>query len=267
METKELNRLKKELKSMEDRLSEIPDEKEGFAQRLKAAQKKDAEADSRIEALRKERQAAIVAGGDVETLTAKMKEIVEYDDLVEDEIAGLTSKLSDLDEEEKKLAVNVKDLGKKIFREETVRPLVDEYNTRAAQLAKTLTEIQRTQRLYAKTFSSSGQALFFSYPNVTGFGVQSLPGMWMRDEQPISEHFNRTVTANELAGEEREEDIKGKYPDCKCFRCDAYTGVDYEGKVRCNRLGGPVPQDILLGQAKQRHAPEAERCMFGPRDI
>jgi len=260
---KEAGGLKKELQETQERIQQIAPDRERIKQRLDSAKRKHSQVESQITELRKERQTVLVDEGDLEDVNIRLKAVRKSDELLEDEIEGLFRKLSDLDKEEQNLSVNSIALRKKIFKEETVNPLVAKYNKLAPELADILTQLDEAADTYRRRFDSQGNKLLRS--NKDSYGILSLPAIWMYEEEPIPEYYNRIATGERLQGKNNERHMIDKYPACKCFGCGEYTGVLPDFTVRCKRLGGKVPEDILLGQTAQRRTPEIDRCSFTPR--
>jgi hypothetical protein len=260
---KNIKELKKELQEAEARLPQIGIDKKSIMDRLETAKRKHSRVESQIENLRKERQTILVDGGGLEDVNARLKEVRESDEHLEDEITGLTNKLSSLDKEERNLAAKATDLGKQILKEGTVRPLVEKYNEVASELAKVLALLYEAIHVYKKTFFSTGDKLVRSNPD--NFGIHSLPAVWMYGEEPIPEHHNGIAIGMRLENEDRRKHMKAQYPECKCFECAEYAGVDQTFMVRCKRLEGEVPKSILTGQVTKRVDLENLRCVFSPQ--
>lgn len=252
-----------ELQWVKERIQQIAPEREKIKERLETAKKKHSQVESRIAEIRKERQSVLVDEGNLEDVNARLKEVRKSDELLEDEIEGLSRKLSDLDKEEQDLTAKLTALRKKIFKEETVIPLVAKYNKLAPELAEILAKLDEAIDVYIKTFNSQGNKLIRS--NKDNYGILSLPAIWMYEEEPIPEYYNRIATAERIQGKNNERHVMDSYPACKCFGCAEYAGVLFDLTVRCKRLAGQVPQEILLGQNAQRKTPETERCSFTPR--
>lgn len=263
---KDIKKMESELKTVQKRIVEIQPEKKKLEERLEAAKKNHSRIESRITELRNERQDILVAEGDLEDVNTRLKEIRKSGEILEDEIEGLSRRLASLEVEETRLAAQSKELGKEIFKEKTIRPLVIEYNRIAPELAETLKGFQAAMETYIRTFDSPGHRILLDQQANTG--PRSLPGIWLPGEEPVPEYYNAAVESEKLAAQERERHVRNQYPDCRCFRCTSYAGVLPDLTIRCGLLGSEVPREVLSGKTPARDSEAARqfflRCSFTP---
>lgn len=257
-----VGQLNKEIKATEEQLSEIGTQKAILTGRLDEARENLALVKSRTEALRKERQGILVDGGEPEEATLRLREIKNSVDLLEDEIEGITERLSYLSEEEGNLKIALVDLRKTAFKEGMIRPLVDEYNHLAPALAKTLSDIDKRSHEYVRLFHSAGAKLVHSNPNTATHTIQSLPALWMHGEDPKPEYYNRINAAKEAALEDLERNLRQMHPDCVCWSCGERGEVFQWGEMSCKALRGIIPQKIITGRFDLLRGSEASRCVF-----
>lgn len=263
---KEVKKMESELKTVQERIGQIAPERKRIEERFETAKKKHSEIESRIAELRGERQEILVAEGDLEDVNARLKEVRKSEEILEDEIEGLSRKLASLEIEETRLTARSTELRKEIFKEGTIRPAVVEYNRIAPQLAEILRRFHAAMGEYKRTFGSPAQRLIADQAG--NIGPRLLPGMWLPGEDPVPDYYDRAAEAEKDAAQAREQQIKDAYPDCKCFRCTAYTGVLPDLSVRCSRLGGEVPREMLIGKTPARNSEAArqffDRCSLTP---
>ena len=265
---KDLNKLKSELKDVEERIAQIDPEREKLGERLEAARRKHSQIETQIAELRGERQDLLVDESDLDDVNARIKETRKSEEILEDEIEGLSRKIASLEDEENRLAHNAKDLRKEIFKEGTIRPLMVEYNRLASQLGGVLRQFQATLAEYKRTFESPAHRIAGDHDGNTG--PLRLPGMWLPGEDPVPAHYDRTEEASKLTAQANEMIMKEKYSGCRCFRCANYAGVSPHLTVHCDAIKGEIPREILEGQKTLpplgRWETFRHQCSFTPVD-
>lgn len=259
---KEVKEMKSELKTVQERIGEIAPEKERIRERLDVAKQKHSQIESQISDLRNERQDILVVEGDLDNVNVRLKETRKLEEILEDEIEGLSRKFSSLEAEEPRLADQAKELRKEIFKEETLRPLIAEYNRLAPELAEVLKRFAAAADTYIRTFNSPAHRIFLDQG--INAGPRSLPGMWLPGDEPVPEYYNRGIEAERLVARARVEQIKNTYPDCRCFKCASLAGVEADLTVRCSRLGDQVPREILNGLNPSQGTRAYIMCVFTP---
>lgn len=135
-----ISELQAEIKVIEGRISANIRELEGAEEKLKEAMRQLELIEPREREVREERQGLLANGKEIKEATKTLRDIREKRELLEDEIAGLEKKISNLRAEGESLP------GKKRQHEMHLRgtmliPLVTRYNQDAEKMAKTLKEI------------------------------------------------------------------------------------------------------------------------------
>lgn len=115
--------------------------------RLEDCSLKIPQAEAEIECLRKERQKVLADRGDPQTINTAIKKCREVFELTEDEVAGLTEKLAALEKKYEELNMEKPLIERHILIEETLRPLVNNYNNLAREMADTLISIEKAKLL------------------------------------------------------------------------------------------------------------------------
>jgi len=259
---KKVKALRNELSEIENRLFQTGVELEQAQQRLDATKKKEAQAESYVLKLRSERQDLLVDGGSLEEINALIDTARKFEELLGDEIEGLSRKITRLGDEDKRLSVRKTELQKDIFREDEIRPLVVKYNELAPQLAGILMQLDAAAWRYRKTFSTAGQRLVQSGPDVDYHLVHAVPGIWLYGEEPVPAYYDRKLSVDKYELMAVDETMRAKYPDCNCFKCTGFVKVNKDFTCSCSRLQGIIPRTVLTGQATQENTPVLNRCKF-----
>ncbi len=141
---------KEELDRIESRRTQAIQEKTECGKKLTIAEKGLSARGNQVAAAREKRQTALANGGDPAKLNAKIRDLRLEDELIEDTIIGLRKKLASLDEEIPRLYREANGLKQILLKEETARPLIDEYNSLAKQMADVLTRLHQTITDYGR---------------------------------------------------------------------------------------------------------------------
>jgi|GEM_PF-3371845 len=263
---KDLKKLKSELKDTEERIAQIGPEREKLQERLEAAKKKHSQIETQITELRGERQDLLVAEEGLEDVNARLKEVRKSEEILEDEIQGLSRTIESLNTTDARLADLAIDLRKDIVKEGTLRPLVVEYNKLAPELAEVLKKIYAAIDTYRRDFNSPAQRVVEAHEG--NIGPRILPGIWLPGEDPAPNYYDRAVEASKRQAQANEKTMKERYPDCRCFRCANYAGVSPHLTVHCEAIKGEIPGEILAGQKPtypgDRWAMFYRQCSFTP---
>ncbi len=138
----EAEELRKELGTVKARIAEIDTERKEADKRLSTAKIERAGLGRQIEAERKKRQDLLADGLDAKGCNVKIADARRRDELLEDEAIGLQKKLDRLMEEWKKVYGRAAEIEKALFKEERLRPLVDQYNGLAGAIAGVLVDLE-----------------------------------------------------------------------------------------------------------------------------
>jgi hypothetical protein len=222
--------------------------------------------------MRKERQDLLADGGDTKKINARIEENRHRDELIEDEIVGLTQKIDRLEKEAGTLSARRIVVKETLLKEEVARPLVDRYNELATAMTEVLTDLDEALAEFdtlqipgrpqnVLTRSSDGNPM----PHVI-----SLIGF--EGELPQPHAFDRGKISAARRMKQRHEDIEGRYPRCECFKCGDYLGfVSSDAPFpSCSRIRGPIPPELLVGNTTceahmERLRREADKMMEGVR--
>lgn len=141
---KELERLvgeqNRRLRDIEKQLENIENECSTTGQQLIEARKQMEKLNTEHETSRKERQVILANGGDPSKINARLKAIKDELEMVEDKIIGLEGRNEKLKEEEKILVEEQKEVRMNILKVQ-FKPLIEEYNEQASQLAQVVKKI------------------------------------------------------------------------------------------------------------------------------
>ncbi len=135
---------KEELDRIESRRTQAIQEKTECGKKLTIAEKGLSARGNQVAAAREKRQTALANGVDPAKLNAKIRDLRLEDELIEDTIIGLRKKLASLDEEIPRLYREANGLKQNILKEESARPLMEEYNDLARKMADVLTKLHET---------------------------------------------------------------------------------------------------------------------------
>jgi len=142
--TMTIEEAKKELHRIESRRPRAIEEKTACQKALLRAEKGLSARGIQARAAREERQEALANGVSPAKLNAKVRDLRLEDELVEDEVIGLRTKLARLDEEIPRLYGEANGLKQIILKEESARPLMEEYNDLARKMSDVLTGLHQT---------------------------------------------------------------------------------------------------------------------------
>jgi len=101
-----------------------------------------------IERLRRERQTVLAEEGDPKKINAAIREIRQNQEMIEDEILGLEEKCSFLEDQKIDLEREMYLLNREIIKEETIRPLVAEYNEIGRRMSEILMSLEEAKVRY-----------------------------------------------------------------------------------------------------------------------
>jgi hypothetical protein len=245
----QVEELKKKLEGIVERIGEIDKEKKASLERLDAAKERDARLDSKIAALRMERQALLADGEDTDEINAGIEEMRHKDELIEDEIAGLQAKITRLEKEEAKLSADRIITKELLLKEETARPLVDRYNELAVQIAEILTDLDETTDEF-NTLQIAGRPMNALTQSSGGGAMPTIIPMLSFIDEPQKAHaFDLAKMHGQRQMKRRQEDIQQRYQGSACFECDKYLGLLALNlsTPSCSKIGGPIPADVLSG--------------------
>lgn len=266
--------LKNELAQVRERIPKNGQETEEAQKRIEEARSKHRSLGGQVQDAREQRQKILADQGDAKEVNKALSRLKESYELLEDAEIGLDRKLSDLEQEKVNLDRIEKELQGVIMKEETIRPLLAQYNDLATKMAEVLTKAESALFQYdcfrtvpfapplviCERDAWDNSALAW-IPALSLSGEEVAPTIYRRRDV-ISElktsYINEKRTLHELqqkedreAREKKQKELEREFANAPCFGCKWYTGLNWAEHLSCtafkDRETG-IPLEILEGK-------------------